>query len=175
MITIVRQAHGDLGDPQALYNIEDWAPTGTDGLSWDKLVSAPFGTVRCNVHHTSTIDYEEVEGWFVDVEVILPSDRRFVEWVSGWVDPLPFADAQRECDVIIQELVTYGPGEWIDVKTGLVCDPHGISLLTEVVPKTSTPSTSESPATINSPCLRVSVLTNRYRSLCPLCLCGEKT
>ncbi len=118
MITIVQHGHGDLGDPQALYNMRDWIPDNTDELSWSKLVAAPFGTVRCVVMHASMIDHP-VEGWLVTVEVILPSDLRFVEWTSGWIAPLPFADAQRECDVIIQELVTYGPGEWIDVKASI--------------------------------------------------------
>jgi hypothetical protein len=86
----------------------EWAQIDED--QWEKVIEAPFGSVRALILQT---DYSQ-GGWLVHVEVTKATDPRFEEWVSGWVPPLPFAEAQAECDTIVAELVEYGPGEWID-------------------------------------------------------------
>jgi hypothetical protein len=89
--------------------MSDWKQVGQD--VWEKIMAAPFGTVRASI---AQMDYAE-GGWLAQVEVTAATDPRFEEWVSGWVPPLPFAEAQAECDTIVAELVEYGPGEWIDM------------------------------------------------------------
>jgi hypothetical protein len=92
--------------------VDDWMQTAPD--RWSKRVLLPFGTVIASVYRVDDFRADYVEdGWLVTVAVDPALDPRYEDWTTGYIPPLPFSEAQAECDQIIGELITYGPGEWI--------------------------------------------------------------
>jgi hypothetical protein len=90
-----------------------WVQDGN--TSWRKEIKAAFGTVAVMVRQVDygRPDYSE-DGWLPSVAVVEASDARYTDWTSGYIAPLPLLEAQDECERIVQELIVYGPGEWID-------------------------------------------------------------
>ena len=91
----------------------DWVQETVDW--WTKELDLPFGKVRCSARRaTSILDELPPDTWLPEVAVVLATDPQFAEWCTGYIPPLPLPQAQAACAQVVQELLEYGPGEWID-------------------------------------------------------------